>query len=175
MKKLILLICVALTATLTYAQEDTKLRSNEIKVNALTLVLGNPEISYERLLNENSGLGLSVNFNVANNQLLPYNYMIMPYYRLYVGSKRAAGFFFEGSLAYLSEEVESYVYQGNGGYSYKISDETGFGVGVAIGGKFLIKKSIIFEFFGGLGRNFNANDDGSYAYPRVGVSIGKRF
>ena len=36
-------------------------------------------------------------------------------------------------------------------------------------------KSIIFDFFGGLGRNFNANDDGSYAYPRVGVSIGKRF
>ncbi len=169
-----MIICVALTATLTHAQEDTKLRSNELKVNALTLVLGNPEISYERLLNENSGLGLSVNFNVDNNQLLPYNYMIMPYYRLYVGSKRAAGFFFEGSLAYLSEEVSTYIYNGNNGYT-DTKDETGFGVGVAIGGKFLIKKSIVFEFFGGLGRNFNATDNGSYAYPRVGVSIGKRF
>lgn len=175
MKNLCLFVFLFISISLS-AQDNgsVELRSHEIKINALTLVLGNPELGYEYLINESSGVGLAVNFNIDNNQLLPFNYMIMPYYRLYVGNKRAAGFFFEGSLAYLSEEVYTYNYNGNNNYSYT-TDETGYGVGVAVGGKFLIKKSIVFEFFGGLGRNFNANDYGSYAYPRVGVSIGKRF
>lgn len=173
MKNIFLFIILILAVSLN-AQEDksVRIRSHEIKLNALMLVLGNPEVDYEYIINDNSAIGIAANVNLDNNKLISYNYMVLPYYRLYVGKYSAAGFFFEINAGVVSEEVSRY--DPNSGEVLK-EDKVGFGPGVAIGGKFLIKSSIVLEFFGGLGRNFSSDEYGSYAFPRVGVSVGKRF
>jgi len=173
MKKLVIMAGCLFIIWTASAQEVSiqKERKHEIKINALNLVLGNPELDYEYLINKNSGVGLSVNVNMDKNEILPYNYMVTPFYRLYVGNRDAAGFFFEGSLTVLEEDLS--IYNQDGTITY--SKDIGFGPGVAIGAKFLIKSSIIFEFYGGVGRNFSARDYGATTFPRIGVSIGKRF
>ena len=173
MKNLIIFCLCFFSAVIASAQDVSgeRTRSHEIKINALNLVLGNPELDYEYLINRNSGVGLSVNINMDKNEILPYNYMVTPFYRLYVGNREAAGFFFEGSLTVLEEDVSTYNMDGSTTYS----KDLGFGPGIAIGAKFLIKSSIVFEFYGGLGRNFSAKEYGATTFPRLGVVIGKRF
>ena len=169
--KYLVVICLVFCTIVINAQ-DARLKKNELKLNALMLVLGNPEIDYEYLINDNSGIGIAANVNLDNNKLISNNYMVLPYYRLYVGKYSAAGFFFEINAGVVSEEVYRY---DPINFEQTKEDKVGFGPGVAIGGKFLIRSSIVLEFFGGLGRNFSSDEYGSYAFPRVGVSIGKRF
>lgn len=170
MRKLLFFFLI-LASTLN-AQESANNYHHELRLNALNLVLGNPELDYEYLLNENSGAGIYASINVDNNKIFPYNFMAGPYYRLYVGSRYASGFFFEGTLSVIGEKVDKY--DPNTG-SYSPYDKIGFGPSVAIGGKFVIRKSVVFEFFGGIGRNFSADEFSADAFPRIGISIGKRF
>ncbi len=169
MKKLILFFLIA--GTTLQGQNVTPTYRHELKLNALNLVLGNPELNYEYLLNSNSGVGFYVNGNIDHNHIWPYTYMAGLNYRLYVGGKYASGFFFEGGVNAIG--IEDYD-------GYKEAERiNGWGPSFAIGGKFLIKNTIILEFFGGLGRNFNTHED-RYGYdnpvfPRWGVSVGKRF
>ena len=51
----------------------------------------------------------------------------------------------------------------------------GLGLGLAIGGKFLTKNGFIGEIYIGGGRNFINTDKIDGGYPRIGVSIGKRY
>jgi hypothetical protein len=68
MKKLLLLFMLVYVGTVN-AQENNKVYKNEISIDALHLVLGNVGLSYEYLINENSGFGLYGEFNVDNNRL----------------------------------------------------------------------------------------------------------
>ncbi len=135
---------------------------NELKINAVYLLAGYPEISYERILGEETAVGLSVGFGLDDSFGL--NFGMFPYYRLFFGKKQAAGFFVEGNGALYSEPW-------NGGESAK----TGAGLGLALGGKFLTKGGWVAELYLGAGRNFLNTDDLSVAYPRFGIQIGKRF
>ena len=172
MKKLLLLLMVLYVGTVN-AQENNKVYKNEISIDALHLVLGNVGLSYEYLINENSGFGLYGEFNVDNNRIWEIDAAYGINYRLYVGSRYASGFFLEGGL---------------GGYAttdyYNSKEETTYLLGptFALGGKFVIRKQLVFQFFGGLGRNFiNKKHDNSVYYedqiifPRFGVSLGTRF
>ena len=49
----------------------------------------------------------------------------------------------------------------------------GLGLGAAAGAKFLTKNNLIGEVYGGVGRVFGDNSLG--AYPRFGITLGKRF
>lgn len=172
MKNFFLLLCFLVSVSCLSAQEKEKVYKHEIKINALNLILGNPEIDYEYLIDANSGFGLYANFNVDKNRIWEFNYMTGLYYRLYVGNRYASGFFFEGGLS--AYGLDEYIYN----YPDPSREETKnyFGPNVAIGGKFVINKSIAFEFFGGIGRSiFVSEDDYPSAFPRIGVSIGKRF
>jgi hypothetical protein len=172
MKKLLLLFMLVYVGTVN-AQESNKVYKNEISIDALHLVLGNVGLSYEYLINENSGFGLYGEFNVDNNRIWEIDAAYGINYRLYVGSRYASGFFLEGGL---------------GGYTttdyYNSKEETTFLLGptFALGGKFVIRKQLVFQFFGGLGRNFISKDKDNSVYyedqiifPRFGVSIGTRF
>ena len=141
---------------------------NEVKLNLLMTVLKIPEISYERILSNNLGLGLSAGFSF-DNDALDINYQIIPYGRFYFGRKHGSGFFIEANAALVGFKEEYYV---NYTYEYRTRDVTGFGVGFAIGGKFINNNDFIGEFFLGCGNTFSKND---YIYPRIGVSIGKQF
>ncbi len=167
MKKIMLatlLVCLSLQS---YSQEDkTQTSKHEIKLNALLTLLGVPEVSYEYLLNEESSVGLSVLFSAEDNYNI--DFALTPYYRFYFGKKPASGFFVEGFGMLNIGDTDSY----DVGFSQPT--ETDFALGLAIGAKFLTKKELIFEIYGGAGRNlFNSNSfDG---VPRFGLSIGKRF
>jgi len=149
--------------------------NNEIKINLLFAVAALPEISYERLLEDNMGVGLSVFTGVDSSS--DYKFGFIPHYRLYFGQKKAAGFFIEGNAGVLGMK-DHRVYYDYMGYPYNSSAKTytRFGLGAAAGGKFLTRNGFLGEAYLGVGRIFGQNNFyGDEAYPRVGITIGKRF
>ena len=139
---------------------DGKFADNEIRLNILYLIAKFPELTYERNLSDESSVGLSVAFSLDDD--IDFDYIISPFYRLYFGKKRAAGFFIEGNGSVFSEEVRS-------------RTEIAAGLGIGVGGKFLTKRNWTGELLLGLGSTLINTDKTSGAYPRVGISIGKRF
>lgn len=170
---------VMMTVFCANAQEETTGAANgnaiskhELKVNALYLVLGLPEVSYEYIINEESAVGISAAFSVEENMGL--DFMMTPYYRIYFGKKPAAGFFLEGNAAVFSEREVFGIYD-NGNYYEEEDKAFGAGLGLGIGAKFMTKSGWIGEILGGLGRNFIEKDRISEIYPRFGITLGKRF
>ncbi|MGH1385698.1 hypothetical protein [Kordia sp.] len=164
MKNVILIFALLLSISMNSQENKTGISGkNELKVNGLNTILGFPEISYERILNDESGLGFSIGFSADDS--IDYKFGVTPYYRFYFGKKRAAGMFLESSVSLFSAESD------------KNQNENlfGGGFGIGIGGKFLTNNGWIGELIVGAGRNF-INDDGlDSAYPRIGISFGKRF
>ena len=176
-------------STCAFAQKDSlakaiEMRSaaightgnNEIKVNVLYLVLGMPEISYERLITDNMGVGLSTMISVDDD--IDMKYGVLANYRLYFGNKKANGFFIEGNMGVIVEETGTYYYVPspvNDGYYYDIrkSNDAYFGLGAAVGAKFLTRNGLLGEAYLGGGRLLS--DKSSEFYPRIGITIGKRF
>lgn len=144
---------------------------NELKTNLWMLAsLNVVELNYERLLS-NSGFGVSASIDVGN---IGFNFSIISYYRLYFGKNEAAGFFIEGNAVfYNAEKSRSWRYLEDGTY-FELSRliENQYGLGAAVGGKFLNRKGFVGEIFGGVARVFGGNDD---YFPRLGITLGKRF
>lgn len=163
MKKLLLLALLGLFTLNGIAQDQptsNALKLNEVRINALYTLFGLPDFTYERILNEESAIGISVAIAIDNN--ISHDYIIIPYYRLYFGEKYASGFFFEANSALSSEPS----YYGN---------RLALGLGIACGGKFLTKSGWIGEIVIGAGRNLIKPEHANDAYPRFGITIGKRF
>jgi len=113
MKKFIYLFALIIT-TMSFAQDtepNIDFNKNELKGNALFLVLGSFDFSYERILSEESGVGVSINmpFDRENWDI---NYAVTGYYRYYFGKKPAAGFF--GEAFGMLNNVDDYIYNENG-------------------------------------------------------------
>lgn len=157
----------------TTLAEDGK---NEIKINLFTTILGLGEINYERLLNDNSGVGLAFNFAIDDN--IDMRLAFIPHYRAYFGGKKANGFFIEANAAVISMRESIYTYYNNGNMNGNFyttvenKNKSNFGLGAAAGGKFLTKNGLLGEAYLGIGRQFGSNGE---FYPRVGISLGKRF
>jgi len=162
-----------------YSQSATGygLKSNEIKLNTLYLPGGYPELSYERILGNNSAVGLSAGFLINSagpnyaTDIITFDKAIFPYYRYYFGQRRATGFFVEGNTIVYSRES---VLQGD--------KETGWGLGLAAGIKIFIKDNWNVDLIVGGGVNINKGNsnptgylDFPDLYPRLGLTIGKRF
>ncbi len=191
MKKLTLLLSVLLLgSTSLFAQRAHRVLGwkisrdipvNEIKLNLPMTIFGSsPEISYERILNTDISIGASVLASL-DTDINPYQIMFTPYFRWFFGGnnksmdKSGAGFFIEANSAVYSRVMETYSHPGGNEYDNKKSI-TGAGFGFALGWKYLSKNNWIGEIYGGAGRNFINNDYAdAEAYPRVGISIGKRF
>nr|WP_315198194.1 DUF3575 domain-containing protein [uncultured Flavobacterium sp.] len=171
----------------SYSQEkDTvSFKRNELKLNALMLLAGAVEVTYERLLNDESGVGMSLFASFDKD--IDVKFSATPYYRFYFGKKPAAGFFAEGFGM-----LNSYENQGHSNYDYNTGVLTevvpdkrvvDFALGFGIGGKWVTKKGFVFELNGGVGRNlFNSSNDDDNFYEedyqivgRGGFSIGYRF
>lgn len=179
MKKILVVFCLALL-TFGYSQEKTKVDfpKNEIKGNALFLVLGAVEVTYERLLSEDSGLGVSVFFISEDD--FETNFSVTPYYRAYFGKKPAAGFFVEG-FAMLNSYVDhgyttsNYV-NGTTLVTTYVPDEVGtdFALGFGLGSKWVHRKGFVFEINAGIGRNLLSNNSPEVV-GRGGITLGYRF
>lgn len=156
-------------------------RKNDIMLDPISLIsVSAININYERLLNENSGVGLHAfaylgdGYDDEDDDVFS---QFSPYYRMYFGKKYASGFFVEGFVPITSTRyTEYYSRQNSEGYYYESSEEkksTNIGIGVGFGGKWLTKKNIIFELSGGVARSFGKNDfqlTGKYMF-----GIGYRF
>lgn len=176
MKKIILLIVLSFGfQAFAQVQEIPDFKRNEIKGNALMLVLGSFQATYERLLNEESGVGISATVALVDD--VDMNFSVTPYYRFYFGKKPAAGFFAEGFG--MLNQVDDYIYGDEGNNfndSYKTITDFAFGIGV--GSKWISRRGVIFEINAGVGRNLFSeyNGDRDYEFvPRGGITIGYRF
>ncbi len=177
MKKSILLLCLV-SFFFGYSQENktTDLKKNELKGNALMLVAGAFEITYERLLNDESGAGVSLLLSYDTD--VSTKFSLTPYYRFYFGKKAAAGFFAEGFGMLNTYQGENYYY--NNGITTTIKEEkiTDFALGFGLGGKWVNKKGFVFELNAGIGRNlFNdkSSDYDQELVGRGGITLGYRF
>jgi hypothetical protein len=185
MKKLLLSITFLLTSICVYAQQDSiansvKVRSaaighggnNEIKVNLLYMTLGIPEISYERLIADNMGLGLSTMVSLSDDEDM--NLGLLATYRLYFGTKKANGFFIEGNTGVITKKEYVYSYEM---YAADMAPtrttKANFALGAACGAKFLTRNGFLGEAYLGVDRLLGGGTEDFY--PRIGITIGKRF
>ncbi|QTD37413.1 DUF3575 domain-containing protein [Polaribacter batillariae] len=175
MKK-ILLFAVLILSIQSYAQEtkNKNLGKNEFKVNLAFLIAGYPEITYERLLSNETSFGITMGFSIDNStnseNNTNYNFSLLPYYRIYFGNKPNAGFFIDGNLALYSQK------QRHGDFfSEDKKGGTGFGFGFGIGKKYKTKKGWVGEFSFGLTRTLINKDKINLLYPRFGITVGKIF
>lgn len=183
MKKIIL-VCFLTLSILGVNAQDTEAikdvqKQNEVKLNGLYLVLGAFEGTYERLLNEESGVGVSVFVPFADDVNDDLNYYISPYYRFYFGNKYAAGFFVEG-FGMLNSYKSNILEFNNFLFDVVETDEenvTDFALGIGIGGKWVTNRGMFAEVNFGVGRNlFNSSDYDDYEFVgKASISIGIRF
>jgi hypothetical protein len=181
MKKLLVIVCLSVFA-FGYSQDEKQVdfKRNEIKGNALFLVAGALEVTYEHLLNEESGVGVSLFVPYDND--INVNFSLTPYYRFYFGKKPAAGFFVEGfgMLNSYTQETYYYAYEDFPPYgtieTVTKDNTTDFALGFGLGGKWVTKRGFVFEINGGVGRNlFSSNDTDTEIVGRGGITLGYRF
>ncbi|MFK8060071.1 MAG: DUF3575 domain-containing protein [Polaribacter sp.] len=176
MKKHILLLAL-LSSFLTNSQEEEKvsLKQNEFKVNAAYLIAGFPEFTYEKRLNNEASLGITLGFSINNNNgneenNNAYSFSVIPYYRIYFGEKPSAGFFIDGNLALYSQKQRKGDF-----FSNAKEGGTGLGIGFNVGKKYTTKKGWVGELSMGITRTLINADKIDLIYPRAGIIIGKVF
>jgi len=146
---------------------------NELKLNILYLLVGAPEITYERILNKKNAVGVATFIRFSDAVWSDYIYAITPYYRRYFGFHKASGFFLEGHVALANFGDIAYRYPNGQQANSSMEDRMRFGVGGVAGAKFLTRKGFTGEiYFGGaqLLDNYASN-----FFPRAGLILGKRF
>lgn len=187
MEKYILSAILVIASLSIIAQEQQEAsKYNELKINMSNLIAFKFfDVGYEKILNEESTLGVNLLFNLDNNSdsnsLDEYRtFSITPYYRHFFSNKYAQGFFVEAFTMlhtakdyyyydYYDPNTDSY-YQGNDN-SDKYTD---FAVGISAGAKWVSNRGFIAEIYLGIGRDLlgNSNDE---VVGRGGVAIGYRF
>ena len=150
-------------------------RKNDVMINPIFLVLGVGNISYERILNENSGIGVNTLFIIDDYfvTLDSNTFQLAPYFHYYFGKKPASGFFIGAFANISSSDVENYHYSTTGSY-HTIDKETAFGLGFKFGGKWSLKNNLLFELSTGIGRNLSGNTADKIVSTGM-LGIGYRF
>ena len=167
-----------------FAQEETEEsttpiaeRKHEFRVDALEgLVAPAIDVSYEYVISKYSGAGVSVLIGLTDENSGDYpKFAFTPYYRQYFFNKQdygACGFFAEGLLNYSSGTVDFFT---SNDFNQTEEDWSAFGIGFAIGQKWISQNGFIVEISAGVGRNFGDDDFAPEAFFRGGVSIGYRL
>lgn len=183
MKKILLFGLVLGLASFAKAQNQRDSLSaslqgnNEIKLNILLTVLGSVELTYERIVGTKSAVGVSIFIRFTNSIKSDFSYGVTPYFRRYFGTRKASGFFLEGHGTVAEYDGGGRgvpVYDYGSGYYYPRFPikKTVFGLGIATGAKFLTRKGFTGEIYLGAAKAF---DDVADFFPRVGLTLGKRF
>lgn len=151
-----------------------QLGDNEIRLNIAYAIAGIPEFNYERFLADNMGLGIACAYSFEKVENMRLRYEAIPYARLYFGEKKASGFFIEANMGIIGQQSTEVIY-GVGGMTVTDSaiKSLNVGFGAAAGAKFLARNGFVGEVYLGMGRLFGNSIN--YAYPRIGICLGKRF
>ncbi|GGE43421.1 DUF3575 domain-containing protein [Psychroflexus planctonicus] len=146
---------------------------NEIRLNALYLLLGAFEANYEYVLNENSGIGLTVMYTY-DDDLWEFKHQISGYYRQYFAKKYAGGFY--GEVFAMYNSIEDYDYYYTGSYTeFKENNSHNLGIGFAFGTKLISRNNLLLDVGIGLARNIYTSREDDWLVPRFNVSFGYRF
>ncbi len=178
MKKILMAFIVFFGSMSSFAQQKGTSPQNEIKFNVPMAIYGLPEVNYERIVEDNMGVGISLSiavdkaYNYDTDKGIPERLIFCPYYRLYFGQKQAAGFYIEGNMA-VAGQKELNAPDFATGNKIPSNSTVGFGFGAAVGIKLLSKNDFTGDFYAGWGRLFGENIYNGY--PRLGICIGKRF
>lgn len=189
MKKILILLFTLSVVGITFGQEQDKeliFKKNELSLNLPIAIFASfPEITYERIMAEDFSIGASVGFSLKgkdNDNFANMKFLFSPYARWYFGGstesmqKYASGFFIEANGALVSAEknvvFSTAIGAPLGSKERKEADTyVGFGLGVAVGWKYVTKNDWVGQIYMGLGKVFSESE----AYPRIGITIGKRF
>lgn len=176
-----LLICFLLSISFVAFSQETEesvshTRKNDLLIDPIFLIAG-PIVnaSYERILNEDYGVGVHTLFGLgAMDEIV----QISPYARMYTGKKYASGFFLEAFVPITSTKEDVSRYDDNTGNYIERRDERNstVGLGVGLGGKWVVKRSIVLEIGGGVARRFGYK--GTTGEPITGkwmMGIGYKF
>lgn len=172
----------------TYAQRINRmdndyynLPNNEFKINMSNLIAFKwLDVAYENIISEESSIGVSVlaSFDDErdNKSLDEYRtFSVTPYYRHFLHSRYADGFFVEAFTMVHTGKIEDYDYDANSSIRSDYDDKyTDFAVGVSIGTKYVTPGGFVAEAYAGIGRDLLGNSDLEIV-GRGGVSIGFRF
>nr|WP_321221747.1 DUF3575 domain-containing protein [uncultured Psychroserpens sp.] len=187
---LLSIACLFIFLSGAYAQNDSiqdpYKKDNEIKLNAVFLLIGALEPSYERNLSESSSVGISALIPLDIENLdTDLNYYVSPYYRVFFGKKYAAGFFIEGFGMVSSYDERNSFFTGNEFDPTLVTEENTFtnvAVGFGLGGKWVTKSGFVFELNAGFGRNIinnsntSNNDNNDFDFVgKFGFNLGYRF
>ena len=184
MKKTIIVFAFSLFCIKGFSQKEKEsldFKKNEVKINALYLVLGAFEGTYERAINDESSFGTSLTFLLDSaDSDINTAFAVSPYYRFYFGKKPVSGFFMEGFSLYQSVNRDGYYYD-NSGSGY-VADEKvkAFALGLGLGGKWCTKRNVMFEIGAGVGRNLSISSnidttDYSKITGKIAIAVGYRF
>ncbi|WP_394748361.1 DUF3575 domain-containing protein [Spongiimicrobium salis] len=181
MKKLSLLFILSIAFLHTAKGQDQASvvqARNEIKTNAFNLIAFSfLDLQYEYLLNEEASLGISVLFNVGEDEDFFdefRQFSFTPYYRQYFSNKYAKGFFVEGFGMLNSGDSDIFFFDDVANPPQDTS-YTDFALGISVGGKFVTKRGFIAEIYTGIGRNLLDSDFAPEIVTRGGISLGYRF
>lgn len=165
MKKL-LFSFLLFSSIFTFAQQEIKLDIAD------ALIIRSIEVSYERVINEESSVGISVLFNLAEQDIdfrYKENFMITPYYRHFFTKEYKWNFFGEGFVGINSGKKESE--KDSNDFDIEYTDAA---LGLAVGTKYVSEGGLTIDIFGGLGRNLFGTDSPTLV-PRIGLNIGWQF
>ncbi len=178
MKKIVVAIALLLTVS-SFAQSYGE-KKNEAHLNVLNIMAFKwIDVSYERLLNEEStaGISFSTGFSKEHSNVFTYDrkYAVTPFYRFYISQVNASGVFGEvfgmingGDVATVKEKDVTVLKP----QKYVKYSDLGFGLGG--GYKFVSNMGLTLQAFGGVGRNL-FDENAPVIVIRAGVTIGYRF
>lgn len=182
MKKIMLAAILSITSLSTYAQQIDITQNgqgdNELKVNVTNLIgFQWFDFGYERLINEESSVGVGILFSSADNDSALDEYRtfsLTPYYRHFFGKKYAQGFFVEGFGMIHSGKEEIFHHTLDANQTITEEKYTDFALGVSVGMKIVSRRGFVAEIYGGIGRDVFGNSN-IEVVSRGGISLGYRF
>lgn len=181
MKKPLFILIFFLSIFSVNAQEQTESTNeptnqnfSEIKLNALFLILGGVDVTYEYILNKESGIGITGFLPISKDVSDDVKYYLSPYYRFYFGKKYAGGFFVEGFG--MLNSTKRYLDEDDSDFTPEADFVNDFAVGFGFGGKWITSRNITFELSMGIGRNlFHSYRYDDEIIGKGGFIIGYRF
>lgn len=156
------------------ADQSQYVRKNDIMLDPIFLIAAPAlNMSYERILNADVGIGVHALIGLDGLEDLT---QVSPYLRMYFGKDYASGFFLEGFIPITGSEETITKYDNAGNFiESRGSRETTVGFGVGLGGKWMLKKNMIFELGGGVGRRFYYDGDDEPITGKWMIGVGYRF
>jgi len=182
MKKAFLILVLLVSISNIQAQEDNNentVKQNELYINMTNLIgFKWVDIGYERILNEESsiGVGTLISLDKSFVGLDEYRiFSITPYYRHFFTKKYAQGFFIEGfAMLHSGRREEFYDYNEIDMDGYYEENYTDLAIGISAGAKFVTKRGFIAEIYLGIGRDLLGNSDVEIV-SRGGIALGFQF